>query len=238
MKGKENATDMRRSIRVHAGQKKPEKRSIRRFRRALICSVACLGLASAAYADDALVRSDYGSPGVIEMPSARMAPDGALSLGASFLRNIQHYNVSFQATPWLEADFRYSGLSHYSLDFPVYYDRSFAFKARLWDETDVFPAVALGLNDIVGTGIYSGEYVVASKSLGDFDATLGMGWGRLGSTALFHNPIASSSNHSKQPPCCFKRGRHGFQCFFSRAQCWPVRRPDMAFAGGRTFAAR
>ena len=134
--------------------RKSRKKVNRRFRRALTYLVACLGLAGAAHADDAPVRSDYGSPGVIEMPSARMAPDGALSVGASFLRNIQHYNVAFQALPWLEADFRYSGLSHYSLDFPVYYDRRFAFKARLWDETDVLPAVALGLNDIIGTGIY------------------------------------------------------------------------------------
>jgi hypothetical protein len=73
-------------------------------------------------------------------------------------------------------------------------------KARLWDETDVFPAVVLGINDLVGTGVYSGEYLVASKRFGPFDATLGMGWGRLGTTDLFKNPLihisASFANRS------------------------------------------
>ena len=57
-----------------------------------------------------------------------------------------------------------------------------------------FPAVAVGINDLVGTGVYSGEYVVASKRLGDFEANLGMGWGRLGNTALFRNPLATVFN--------------------------------------------
>jgi hypothetical protein len=199
---------------VYAGQKKPGKRSIRSFRRSLACSVAWLGMAGMAHAEDAPVRNDYGSPGIIEMPSARMAPDGAMSIGASYLRNIQHYNFSFQALPWLEADFRYSGLSHFASDFPVYYDRSFAFKARLWDETDVVPAVALGINDLVGTGIYSGEYLVASKSLGDFDASLGLGWGRLGSTGLFRNPVTLLSKSFENRPVVESAGGTNFNVFF------------------------
>jgi hypothetical protein len=215
MKGKENATDMRRSIRVYAGLKKPGKTSIRRIRRSLACSVACLGIAGIARAEDTPVHNDYGSLGIIEMPSARMAPDGAISVGASYMRHIQHYSFSFQALPWLEADFRYSGLSHYSLDFPVYYDRSLAFKARLWDETDIFPAVALGINDVVGTGVYSGEYLVASKSLGDFDASLGIGWGRLGSTALFRNPLATLvKSFGKVRPVVSTAGGTNFNVFF------------------------
>jgi len=136
-------------------------------------------------------RNNLGGIGLIEMPSARMAPDGEIGIGASFLKNNQHYNITFQALPWLETDFRYSGLDH---DFAgagvsVYFDRAIALKARLWDETDIVPAVALGIDDVVGTGIYAGEYLVASKRLGSFDATVGIGWGRLGSTDLFKNPI-------------------------------------------------
>ena len=171
-------------------------------------------MASMAHAEDAPVRNDYGSPGIIEMPSAHMAPDGSLSVGASYLRNIQHYNFSFQALPWLEADFRYSGLSHFASNFPVYYDRSFAFKARLWDQTNVLPAVALGINDIVGTGIYSGEYLVASKSLGDFDATVGLGWGRQGSTGLFRNPFTLLSKSFDNRPVVETAGGTNFNVFF------------------------
>ncbi len=127
------------------------------------------------------------------MPSARFAPDGQLSVGASFFKNTQHYNMGFQILPWLEGSFRYSGLQHFDPAYPVYYDRSFAVKLRLWDETDLWPAVAVGVNDLVGTGMYSGEYLVASKQFGPVDATLGIGWGRLGSTASLRNPITRIS---------------------------------------------
>ena len=132
----------------------------------------------------------FGSRGLMGTPSARMAPDGELSVGASFLKNNQHYNFGFQVLPWLEATFRYSGLQHFQPEFPVYYDRAFGVKARLWDEGDVLPAVALGINDIIGTGVYSGEYLVASKRFGDIDTSLGMGWGREAGTGLLRNPIA------------------------------------------------
>ena len=48
----------------------------------------------------------FGSRGVIVTPSARMAPDGELSVGASFLRKNQHYNLGFQILPWLEGTLR------------------------------------------------------------------------------------------------------------------------------------
>ncbi len=105
------------------------------------------------------------------------------------MQNTQHYYLNWQIFPWLEGSFRYSGLQHFDPLYPVYYDRSFAMKARLWDETDTWPAFVVGANDAIGTGAYSGEYFVASKQFGDVDATLGMGFGRLGSTALFRNPF-------------------------------------------------
>lgn len=156
----------------------------------LICSTALA--APAAWADDPtnLIYNNYGSVGLIDMPSARMAPDGTLSAGADFTKNTERYSLGFQFLPWLETDFRYTGLTHFDPSYPVYWDRSFAVKARLWQEGDVLPTVAVGVDDLVGTGIYSGEYLVASKQFGAVDATLGMGWGRLASTNLFKNPLA------------------------------------------------
>ena len=43
------------------------------------------------------------------------------------------------------------------------------------------PGVAVGVRDVLGTGVWEGEYVVASKELGRFDLSVGMGWGRLAS---------------------------------------------------------
>ena len=52
------------------------------------------------------------------------------------------------------------------------------------------PAVAVGIDDIIGTGVYNGEYVVASKRFGDIDTSIGMGWGRRAGTAELRNPLA------------------------------------------------
>ena len=139
-------------------------------RAVLAGQLALLLLGSGARAQDANDPSNlFGSRGIVGTPSARMAPDGEISVGASFLKNNQHYNLGFQVLPWLEASFRYSGLQHFQRDYPVYYDRAFGFKARLWNEGDVLPAVAVGIDDIVGTGVYGGEYIVASKRFGDID---------------------------------------------------------------------
>jgi hypothetical protein len=162
----------------------------------LICSTAIVLISIPAIAQTALPspRNNYGSVGLIDMPSARMAPDGELSASAFFTDNIQRYTLGFQALPWLEADFHYSGLDHFDPLYSVYYDRSFAMKVRLWQEDDLLPAVAIGVNDLVGTGAYGGEYLVASKRFGSVDATLGIGWGRMGSTALFKNPLSVLSS--------------------------------------------
>ncbi|MEM1385209.1 MAG: YjbH domain-containing protein, partial [Pseudomonadota bacterium] len=57
---------------------------------------------------------------------------------------------------------------------------------------DLWPSVAVGLQDFLGTGIYSGEYVAATK--GFFDGTLkvtgGVGWGRFAGLNDVPNPFA------------------------------------------------
>ena len=94
-------------------------------------ALAALPLAGPAKAQDSDPANLFGSRGVIATPSARMAPDGELSVGASFFKNNQHYNFGFEVLPWLEATFRYSGLQHFQKEYPVYYDRAFGVKARL-----------------------------------------------------------------------------------------------------------
>ena len=106
-------------------------------------------------------RTTFGTLGVVEMPSARMEPDGMLSVSASFFQGTQRYALNFQALPWLETSLRYSGLRNFEpaapAFFPVYWDRSFAVKARLFQEGKYFPELSVGLNDLIGTGVYSSE---------------------------------------------------------------------------------
>jgi len=180
---------------VRAARRRAARKRLSRTRQIrsylLACSAVLLATQTARAQDVPvpLPRNDYGAVGLIDMPSARMAPDASFTMGASFTRNIEHFNFGFQATPWLETSFKYTGFEHLNADYSVYYDRAFGAKIRLWDEDGLFPAVAVGANDLIGTGLFSGEYLVASKQFGSVDATLGLGWGRLGSTDLFKNPI-------------------------------------------------
>ena len=57
-----------------------------------------------------------------------------------------------------------------------YKDKSFDFKLRLWEEGH-WLQVAFGKRDIAGTGLFDGEYLVASKQAGPFDFTLRDGMG-------------------------------------------------------------
>ena len=92
--------------------------------------------------------------------------------------------------PWLEATFRYTGLNDW-----FYWDRNYEAKVRLWEEQEFLPQVAVGIRDMVGTGFAGAEYIVASKEMGSFDVTLGMGWGRLAGKGLIRNPATLLSSN-------------------------------------------
>lgn len=136
----------------------------------------------------------YGSPGGVDMPSAEMLPDGQFVTGISYFGGQTRFNLTFQATPWMSASFRYNSIQNWNMGgFGTYYDRSFDVRFRLLQEGRYVPGVALGLQDFAGTGIYAGEYIVATKTFatpgwgaragqdGQLKLTAGLGWGRLGS---------------------------------------------------------
>ena len=131
----------------------------------------------------------YGTPGLIDMPSADMAPDATLSTSVSYFAGTTRSTLTFQAAPRLSASFRYTAIRDLYLrnwDQNTYYDRSFDIRYQLLAETNRRPSVAIGLQDFIGTGLYGGEYIVASKSLGPrLRLTGGLGWGRLGSHGAF-----------------------------------------------------
>jgi hypothetical protein len=99
----------------------------------------------------------YGSPGIIDTPSAEMLPDGQYAVAYSWFGGQSRYNITFQALPWLSASFRYNGIQNLNLfGFDTYYDRGFDVRARLWRERGWLPEVTMGLQDFAGTGIYAG----------------------------------------------------------------------------------
>jgi hypothetical protein len=133
--------------------------------------------------------SNWGGVGLVEMRNARFRPDGMIEAGASLRHQRRFWFLGWQALPWLETTFRVAERLNGTTGEGMVSDRAFDIKIRLWDETDWRPALAVGIQDIAGTGIYGGEYIVASKRFWDFDLTFGMGWGRLGTQADGNNPL-------------------------------------------------
>ncbi|WP_262224262.1 YjbH domain-containing protein, partial [Escherichia coli] len=111
------------------------------------------------------------------------------------------YSTSVALFPWLEGTIRYTDVRtrKYSQweDFSgdqSYKDKSFDFKLRLWEEGYWLPQVAFGKRDIAGTGLFDGEYLVASKQAGPFDFTIGMAWGYAGNAGNITNPFCRVSD--------------------------------------------
>lgn len=145
----------------------------------------------------------YGVPGLMDMPSAEQLPDGQFATSLSYFGGNGRVNLTFQGFPWLSGTFRYTGIEDLNLfGFDTYYDRSFDVRFRLMKETQYRPAVTLGLQDFVGTGIYSAEYLVATKSFnvppvgsaqpGKIKLTGGLGWGRFGSSNDIGSPFGKN----------------------------------------------
>ncbi|WP_313352552.1 YjbH domain-containing protein [Paracoccus sp. (in: a-proteobacteria)] len=130
------------------------------------------------------VLNSYGLPGGVETPTAEMLPDGTLGGTLSYNGLGRRHNIIFQLHPRITTAFRYArveGMKDHidALDNHIW-DRSFDIRFQVLDESGWRPAVAVGLQDFLGTGVYSGEYIVASKTITpNIRASLGVGWGRL-----------------------------------------------------------
>lgn len=135
-------------------------------------------------AETPLSLSMNGVTGLIDMPSADQQSDGTLSIARSKFGPTGRTTLSFQITPRLSGSFRYSSIEHWgsSVAPSTLFDRSFDLRYKLLSEGRYLPTVTIGLQDFIGTGVFSGEYIVATKSLGSkLKVTAGLGWGRLGS---------------------------------------------------------
>ena len=90
------------------------------------------------------------------------------------------------------------------------------FKVRLLKETSTLPQVAIGITDIGGTGLFSSEYLVANKRSGNFDWSLGVGWGNMGSSGSVRNPFSllSKSFDTRSGPVSSSGGQVNATSFF------------------------
>lgn len=158
---------------------------MRKMRSVPICF---LFLACAAQAQEAVgLPSLSGQTGLISMPDARLAPDGTWRTGYAYLKPYPAVWSSLSLMPWLEGSFRFSRIMYVqafpgrpdAVGYGDYKDKTFDLKLRVFPERGPWPQLALGVQDIEGTGLFSAVYGVASKKLGDFDLTLGYGRKRI-----------------------------------------------------------
>ena len=169
----------------------------------------CAALAGVSASAQETTYTLYGTPGMVEMPTARSAPDGEIFATYSHWRLQQKTSLTFQITPRLSGTFRYSGIDERSgPGTDGTFDRSFDLRYRFIDESEFMPAVAVGIQDFMGTGLLSGEYVVATKGITDsIDVSAGLGWGRFGSRNGFTNPFGSlDSSFNTRPALDFGVG--------------------------------
>ncbi len=163
--------------------------------------------------DNALTSSDWGTIGLIQTPTARMESAGNASLSASRIYPYTLMTGSMQPMDWLELGVRWISISNRlygAANFSgnqSYKDKSVDIKLNLLNETVVLPELAVGLRDLGGTGLFSGEYVVASKRTGNFDWSLGLGWGYLGARGNLGNPLSViSPKFATRPTVKIKQG--------------------------------
>lgn len=179
-----------------------QKKSV--FIRNLLVVLFFLSFKTFASIDDYLIRytspsfSNYGSVGAIQNPTARFLPEGTISFSWSHLDPYLRGSIIASPFNWMEASYQYTDINN-KLYSPVasfsggqsFKDKSFDVKFMLLKETKKIPQIAIGLRDIAGTSNFSGEYIVASKNIKNFDAHLGLGWGTLSGGNSIKNPLCS-----------------------------------------------
>lgn len=120
---------------------------------------------------------------LVNMPSGRVGSDGTWSWSFSYARPYAQLTSDVVLLPWLEVGggiteiFGVPGFVNDPTfsDYGNYKDKNFEIKAQLLSETATRPAVSLVAYDPIGTGLFRGNAVVASKKVGNLDVSLGFG---------------------------------------------------------------
>jgi len=163
--------------------------------------------------------NNHGVIGLVNMSTARFYDES--SYGFTLYNGDPDQKITMTSFPydWMEASFFYTNIqdkSYCGLDYdPVcnqdYKDKGFNFKIRLKEE-GIFPAIAIGINDIAGTGFYSSEYIVGSYGINNIDFHLGLSWGTLnGSKNSFKNPFGFIDNQFYDRPSATEDNGGQFQ---------------------------
>jgi membrane-associated phospholipid phosphatase len=149
------------------------------MRRYLAC---CLCLFAYAVSNLAIAAPPTG---LINMPDARFNPDGTLQFSMSAAKPYLSFSASATLLPWLETNLGVTqienvpgfptGQSGFGSGYGAYKDKTSGLKIRLLSEGAWRPAIALGVQDPIGTSLFPRQYVAATKTVGETQLTLGYG---------------------------------------------------------------
>ena len=174
--------------------------------------------------------NSIGQTGLIHLPSASLQDSGTvgLTIGRGSLNEL----ISIIATPfpWLEASFFYHRpRDTFYIKKNKYLDKGFNLKLGFnYKGVDL----ALGLDDIAGTGIFTKEYLVATTQQDNLIITVGVGTGAFAADHPYKNPI---SRFRERPKPLFGSGsQYGGEIDFNSFFKGPVG----LFGGVEFFSTR
>lgn len=170
-----------------------------------------------------LTASDWGSVGLMQTPTARMERAGNASLSVSRTEPYTRVTGNMQLMDWLELSVRWTDIANRLYGAASFSgnqslkDKSVDVKLKLSNETASLPQLAVGVRDLGGTGLFSGEYLVASKRTGNLDWSLGLGWGNLGGRGNLGNPfsVLSTKLNTRQVSNVATGGQANTSSYFS-----------------------
>ena len=141
----------------------------------------------------------FGMAGIVDLPSAAALPEGEFIFYQKNHKTLSKTGIAFQLTPRLGFSFRYSGHGKNGSEASgrINHDRSLDLHFNLMRESKALPAVSFGLRDFIGTGWYSSEYIVGTKTVGPIGVTAGLGFGRLAGRNQIANPFSTISGSFK-----------------------------------------
>ncbi len=132
--------------------------------------------------------NNSGVSGYVNMPSASVGADGTFSVGYSYDSPYSNTWISSTVLPYLQVSGRYVSVAgipgftntpgQYGYGYGRYKDKVADVKLRLWQESAWLPSVAVGASDVMGTNLFKGQYLVATKTFGaakNVEASIGLG---------------------------------------------------------------
>jgi hypothetical protein len=122
------------------------------------------------------------------MPNATIERDGTFSLGYSYDSPYSAIWASHVILPFVQVTGRFVGIrgtpgftdvaGEYGSEYGSFKDKVLDVKVRLIEERAYLPSLAVGATDLLGTELFKGQYVVATKTFGparNFEASIGYG---------------------------------------------------------------